>query len=195
MIRVTFRYSCYTVSCPLAKGWTAKTRVPLGEVQVSEGWRMRDPTPSLVMLWMMLVVFSNQSQPFKGKTASLQSSRQKYVQMEWIVLFSFSSVLQYKSCVQFFIYLPKNPSSFHVIHHPPDHQSPTFLALKTRGLRILIVALSSIILHLVSALVIPLLAAWLGFWRGGEKPVWFGRVGHCRRPGADSWGLPQDWKW
>lgn len=84
----------------------------------------------------------------------------------------------------------KNPSSFSC--HPGDLVA---LALESQGLRMLIVALSSIILHLVSALVIPLLVAWLGVlhgilpfgWLGGEAefPCVFWRVGKCRL-GADS---------
>ena len=128
----------------------------------------------------MLVVFSNQSQPFKGKTASLQSSRQMWCKWSELCYFH-SSVLEYKSCVQVFIYLQKTPKQFSC--HPPStrvppesHQSPTFLALETRGLRILIVALSSIILHLVSALVIPLLAAWWSFGGEAKNPCGLGEL-------------------
>ena len=68
----------------------------------------------------------------------------------------------------------------------PESLSSTKIAVNSttsRGLRILMVAVSSIILHLVTALVIPLLAAWVlhGFfmlfsWLGGGGVCVFGEL-------------------
>lgn len=196
MIRVTFRYSCYTVSCPLAKGWTAKTSVPLGEVQVKGGGCEIRHRRWWCFEWCLLYfpINPNHSKEKRLPFKVVDKCGANGVNCAIFIVLSCNISL----VSRFLFIFKKHPSSFHVIHHPPEsHQSPTFLALETRGLRILIVALSSIILHLVSALVIPLLAAWWSFGGEAKNPCGLGELDiaddlelipeGCHKIGSDKW--------